>query len=78
MVLISAALATASPALAEYYIVKNTDTHKCTISPRPTTATNLDESAGLVGRESIIGSAGFKSRDEALSAMRTAKACAAK
>ena len=79
MVLIAATLAASSPALANYYIVQNTDTSKCTISPRPTTATNLDKSAGLIGRERIVGSAdsGFKSRNEALSAMRTAKDCKA-
>jgi hypothetical protein len=66
----------ASPAFAEYYVVQDTDTHKCTVEPRPTKATNLDEAAGLIGRERIVGLAtGYKTREEATHAMKIATAC---
>jgi hypothetical protein len=66
----------ACPASADYYVVQDTDTHKCTVEPRPTKATNLDEAAGLLGRERVLGPAtGYKTREEAIHALKIAKAC---
>ena len=57
----------AAPAIAaEYYIVQDTSTKRCSIvEQRPTTSTKVVVGPGV----------GFKTREEATSGMRTVKVC---
>ncbi|MBV8753069.1 MAG: hypothetical protein JO328_09430 [Hyphomicrobiales bacterium] len=61
------ALSFATPAFADYYIVHDSTTKKCTITEsRPTVATTK-----VVGPDGTV----YKTREEATSAMKTVKVC---
>jgi hypothetical protein len=58
-------VAFAGSALADFYVVENPTTHKCTIvSQKPTTTT-----------ETVVGDTVYKTRQEAESGMKTVKVC---
>jgi hypothetical protein len=55
----------ATPALAEFYIVQDTSTKRCTIvEQRPTTQTTI-----------VVGDSRYPTRQEAEGAMKTVKIC---
>jgi hypothetical protein len=61
------ALSIATPAFADYYIVHDSTTRKCTITEsRPTTTTTK-----VVGPDGVV----YHTRDEATTAMKTVKVC---
>ncbi len=58
-------LAFAGSAFADFYVVENPTTHKCSIvSQKPTTTT-----------ETVVGDTVYKTRQEAESGMKTVKVC---
>ena len=66
-VLAAGLLAFATPAFADFFIVQDTATRKCTITEsRPTVATMK-----VVGPDGTI----YKTREEATTAMKTVKVC---
>jgi len=61
------ALSFATPAFADFYIVQDQSTKRCTITEsRPTTTTTK-----VVGPDGTV----YKSREEASTAMKTVKVC---
>jgi hypothetical protein len=62
------AVAVATPALAEYYVVQNSKTHKCGVQKNK--PSEKSKTLSIVGEN-----AGYKTRDEAKSAMGTLDAC---
>jgi hypothetical protein len=55
----------AGSAFADFYVVENPTTHKCSIvSQKPTTTT-----------ETVVGNTVYKTRQEAESGMKTVKVC---
>ena len=61
------ALSFATPAFADFYIVQDSTTKRCTITEsRPTTTTTK-----VVGPDGTV----YKTREEASSAMKTVKVC---
>ena len=60
-------LAFVSPAFADFYIVQDTATHKCTITESGPTVTTMK----VVGPDGTV----YKTREEASSAMKTVKVC---
>ncbi len=58
-------VAFAGSAFADFYVVENPTTHKCSIvSQKPTTTT-----------ETVVGNTVYKTREEAESGMKTVKVC---
>jgi hypothetical protein len=56
-----------TPALADYYIVQDTGTRRCTIvEQRPTVTTQK-----IVGPDGVV----YRTREEATTAMKTVKIC---
>ena len=65
--LAAVALSFATPAFADFYIVQDTVTHKCTITEsRPTVTTTK-----IVGPDGTV----YKTHEEAATAMKTVKVC---
>jgi hypothetical protein len=61
------ALSIATPAFADFYIVQDSSTRKCTITEsRPTVTTTK-----VVGPDGTV----YKTREEAMGAMKTVKVC---
>ena len=60
-------LAFTSPAFADFYIVQDSTTKKCTITESRPTATTMK----VVGPDGTV----YKTREEASSAMKTVKVC---
>jgi hypothetical protein len=63
------ATAIASPALADFYIVQNNKTHKCSVAKNKPS----EKSKTVV----LVGDTGYKTKAEATTAMGTADACKA-
>jgi len=58
-------LAVATPAFADFYIVQDTSTKKCTIVDKKPTVTTT----------TVVGNGVFKTREEAMTGMKTVKVC---
>jgi hypothetical protein len=64
-VVIGAALALATPAMADFYVVQDTSTKRCTIvEQKPTTSTTV-----------VVGSGMFSTRTEAETALKKVEVC---
>jgi hypothetical protein len=57
----------AGSAHADYYVVENQSTHKCTV-------VNQEPMSGMI--DTLVGNEGYRSQQEAETAMRSALACA--
>ena len=67
LLMAAATLSIATPAFADFYIVQDTTTKRCTITEsRPTVATTK-----IVGPDGTV----YKTREEASTAMKTVKVC---
>jgi hypothetical protein len=68
LVAVAALLAFATPAFADFYVVQDTTTKKCTIvDQKPTVKTTT-----------VIGNGVYKTREEASTGMKTVKVCTEK
>lgn len=66
LMLVAAFIAVASPAFADFYVVRDATTKKCTVvDKKPTVSTTTVVGDGTV----------YKTREEAMSGMKTVKVC---